>query len=640
MRDEVLTQWVEQPPAPPVYQYLRDAEKESAWDLLGGRGRVLDIASEANVTRGLDADEVVRLDFSEAAIDHAREVLGEAADEYAATEPGDPLLPFPDDSFDGVVSIGPYDWRFLDADVLTSEIRRVTRADGRFVFSVPTPRSPYETGGKYKLRYWTPEEALSMLEPGWTLDDYDLVYQLPYQAHSKLAMFPAWVQQPVMDRMDWFTRRLNEQDNWENAGYLVLAASPTPYEDYCDSALATLFRSTEAGGFWDGDHVVRALDYELDADGYPTNWSVDDDVVWRYAPMALLGAMQWRASPLGTAEYDDRLRAHLDYFREAVERKRSLLAMPSYGTGPLTAAFAIASEVFAADADRHLDTAWRLFEHDDDRIEFTHAEDSLVLYGWTYLFEQVDGERREAVQSGIDRGMYTIVEQQNAWKTLFYFENETTRRHQNQMYTLWGLSRAIEVTGRTGYLENVEAVLDYTIDVRMREDGAFIWEDPARRTKFGWNLRKALGSGKGRPPHWEFLYSCHQAFFAVAVAHYYAAGGENDYDTELGEAMRWVYGENARGENLVDCAGIGVPVRYMTLDGEMRVDDQQFKGAYEVGADVMALTRLVEHVDVRANRAKSPGTSVKARDTVDAEDESEAGTDFPTAGRGPAETDD
>ena len=617
MRDEVLTRWVSQPPASPVYQYLRDAEKESSWELLGERGRVLDVASEVNVTKGLDADEIVRVDFSEAAIDRARELLGDAVDEYHAVTPEDPRLPLDTDSFDGGVSLGPYDWRFLDAVQLTAEVRRVTRPDGRFVFSVPTPRSPYETGGKYKLRYWTPEEARALLEPGWRLDDYDLVYQYPYQVHAKLAMLPDPVQRVAVDRLPWFNRRLNERDDWENAGYLVLAGRPTDYEGYCESALSALFRPTDENGFWAGDHVVSALEYELDDDGRPTNWSADDDVRWRYAPMALLGAMQWRVSSLGTDAYDDRLRSQLSYFEDAVADDATLAAMPSYGTGPLTAAFAVASDVFADQKRDYLDVARTLFERDDDRVAFDHAEDSLALYGWTYLHEYLPDrdDSREAVQSAIDRGMYEIVERQNAWKTLFYFDNETTRRHQNQMYTLWGLSRAIEVTGRTGYLENVEAVLEYTVEERMREDGAFIWEDPARRTRVGWDLRKRLGSGEGRPPHWEFLYPCHQAFFVTAVAHYHAAGGDRDYDVELGRAMRWVYGENPRDENLVDCTGIGVPVRYVTTDGGMGVADQQFKGAYEVGADVLALTQLVEYVDHRCGGGA--GTSTASREGAD-----------------------
>jgi SAM-dependent methyltransferase len=625
MREDVLARWVCQPPAAPVYQHLRDAEKESASALLGERGRVLDVASEVNVTRSLDADEVVRVDFSAAASDRARDLLGDVVAEYHVVSPEAPWLPFDADAFDGGVSLGPYDWRFLDVGLLTSEARRITRADGRYVFSVPTPRSPYETGNRFELRYWTPDEARALLEPGWDLADYDLLYQYPFQVHAKLAMLPDAIQQVGVDRLPWFTERLNDRDDWENASYLVLAVQPTEYEGYCDAALAALFRPTGEDGFWADDHVVRALEYELGDDGHPTNWTVDDDVRWRYAPMALLGAMRWRVSALGSSRYDKRLRTQLDYFREAVDQRSSLHAMPSYGTGPLTAAFAMASDVFTDEAADYLDSARTLFAHDADRLDFSHAEDSLALYGWTYLAERREDDEggtdvaESDVHEAIDRGMGAIVERQDPETTRFAFDNPTANRHQNQMYTLWGLSRAIEVTGRTGYLENVEAVLDSTIDERMRDDGAFLWETPDWRTELGWRLRQRLSGGDGRPPHWAFLYSCHQAFFVTAVSHYYAAGGEADYDAELGRAMRWVYGENARGENLVDCTGIGVPVRYLTTDGEMDVPDQQFKGAYEVGADVLALTQLVEYVDRRRSAEESACASGNGSDSVASE---------------------
>jgi SAM-dependent methyltransferase len=612
MRDEVLTRWVSQPPADPVYQYLRDAEKESAWDVLGSRERVLDIASEANVTAGLDAESVTRVDFSSAAIEHAREILGGDVDRYERTTPEDPTLPFPSDSFDGAVSIGPYDWRFLDVETLTAEVRRVLSADGRFVFSVPTPRSPYETGGKYRLRYYTPDDARGLLDPGLDLDDRDLVYQFPYWLHSKLAMAPAALQRPFVD---WAASRSDALDDWDDASYLVLGASPIDYEGALTDALDCLFRPTDEHGFWDdeSERLVRALEYDV-VDDEPRNWRSTDDIEWRYAPFALMGAMQWRASSLGTDERDDELQRQLAYFADRVDD--SMSEMPSYGVGALTVAFALADAVFTdpADGPSHLAVARRLFEHADDRFAFDHAEDALLLYGWTYLYERwADTDLADA----IDGAMYEIVERQNAWKTLFYFDNPTTRRHQNQMYALWGLCRGIEVTDREGYLENVEAVLDYTIDECMREDGAFIWEDPSRRAYAGTELRRRIGRGESRPPHWEFLYPCHQTFFVNAVAHYEAAGGEHDYAEALGDAMRWVFGDNDLGRDLRSVTGLGVPVRFLTTDGRLDVPDQQFKGAYEVGSQVMALTNLIERCSPRRGPGARRRQTASARSLTD-----------------------
>ena len=57
--------------------------------------------------------------------------------------------------------------------------------------------------------------------------------------------------------------------------------------------------------------------------------------------------------------------------------------------------------------------------------------------------------------------------------------------------------------------------------------------------------------------------------------------------------MEWMYGENDLGVDLVEYSGIDVPMRFLTTDGGLRTEDQQYKGAYEIGSYVMALTSLL-----------------------------------------------
>ena len=620
MREETLTRWVDQPPADPLTEYLRDAEREQALALLGERGHVLDVASEAGVTASLAAGTVTRVDFAAAASERAETLLGDRVSRYEQVSPESPRLPFPDDQFDAAVCIGPYDWRFLDVAALTAEVRRVVAPGGRFVFSVPTPRSPYETGGRYTLRFYEPTEARALLDPDWALADDRLVYQHPYWLHSKLAtLAPDALQRPFVAHAERATARLNApgeggrpRGDPSDASYLVLSARPADREGDLSRALDCLFRPADEDGFWvddgAGGHVARELTYEVDPSGRATNWTASDDIQWRYAPFALMGAMQWRVSAHGTDEYDAKLRRELAYVAERID-DCALDAMPSYGLGPLTCAFALASDVFDGD---YLDRARDLFDHAAPRTCFDHSEDALVLYGWTYLYERCpDPDVRE----GIDRAMASVVDRQDGWGALFAFENPTTRRHQNQLYALWGLCRAVEVTDRPGYLRNVEAVLDYTVEHRMREDGAFLWEDPSRRTRWGFELRRRLGDDERRP-HWAFLYACHQTFFVNAVAHYYAAGGTRDYDAELGRAMRWLDGENDRGTDLAAESGLGVPLRFVTTDGSIAVPDQQFKGAYEVGSLVMALTNLLELERERVDGAASAAPPAPADSTA------------------------
>ena len=620
-RDKILKRWVKQPPVSPNIQYLRDAERLTAWDQLGERERVLDIASESNVTAGLEAGHVTRLDFSPDAIEYAEEILGSQVDRYEVADPEAPVLPFEDDSFDGAVSIGPYDWKFLDVTRLTDELHRVLAPDGLLVFSVPTPRSPYSLNNWNKYRYFTPDEALDLISPDWRLADYDLVFQYPSYSHYAINSLPERYQEHFVDAAWRFTDRLTERDGWPLAAYLVLGVQPLEYATHLDSALSCLFRPTEDKGFWDRreEKIVRALEYDLDggdgtvtarkngAGSSPTPaWSVDDSIEWRYAPFALLGAMQWRASALGSAEYDGKLEHELTYFTEQLEDGPTRDRVPSYGIGPLIAAFSLADGVLCEreTESEYLDTARDLFTYSRERFAFEHAEDCLLAYGWSFLYEReqaresagggsTGGESEKATDTdlcqALDDALWEMNERLDS-DGLFEFENPTTRRHQNQMYALWGFCRAIRVLDKPGYLDSAKRVLEYTIEHRMRPDGAFIWEDVPRRRQLHSEVTRRLGAN---PPYWDFLYECHQTFFVNAVAEYYRAGASREYDRAVGEAMAWIYGDNPLDSDLVELSGIGVPMRQMTVDGRLDVRSQRYKGSYEIGSYLMALTNLL-----------------------------------------------
>lgn len=592
-REQRLERWVKQPPVGPNMQYLRDAERVAALDHLGHRDRVLDLASESTLTAGLDADEVVRLDFSAGASETAREELGDSVDTYEVTEPEAPRLPFPDDHFDGAVCIGPYDWKFLDVAGLTDEVHRVTTSDGLYVFSVPTPRSPYAANGNN--RFYEPAEALDVVSPDWHLADFDLLFQYPRRLHLLVNSLPEDLQDRFVTVSERLSDELTDREMWSRASYIVLAVRPMKFESYLERGVDALFRPTKEDGFWDEvtDSIIRALNYEFDGDD--VTWSRDESREWRYATMAMMGVMNWRASPVGSDRHDEKIHREFEYFDEHIASGELPEEMPSYGLGPLLSAYATAATVFEDRRESYLDSARTLFDHAAETVEFDHAEDSLVLYGATYLLEADPTDER--VRGFVERGLAEVSDRRDT-EGLFHFDNATTRRHQNQMYTCWALSRAIEVTGQTGYLADVESALDYTIENRMREDGAFVWEDLPAYARVPGEIRNRLTS---QTPYWHYLYECHQTFFVNAVAHYDDAGGEEDYTHEVRRAMAWIFETNGTGRDLVDVSGIGVPMRQVTVDGRMDNRqftrgwrDQQYKGTYEVGSYVMALTHLLD----------------------------------------------
>lgn len=583
-RDEVLKQWVKQPPAAPNVQYLRDVEREAALDQLGQRSSILDIASESSVTAKLEAKDITRVDFSEQASAYASEILGSTVDEYEVADPDSPSLPVSDDSFDAAVSLGPFDWKFLDIQNLIDELHRVTIDDGLVVFSVPTPRSPYY--GDTRNRFYSSSDARTIVSPDWLLRDVDLLFQYPTLLNTTINALPSRLQEPFVN-LEWtFSEWLTSAKLWDQASYIVLGVQPIDYRSYLGEALECLFRPTGENGFWDPNEgkIVRALDYTFE-DGNLT-WTLDDSTQWRYAPFGLMGVMHWRNSELGSARFDEKIKRTLTYFTEQMEDASDTSSMPSYGKGPLIMAFAVAADVFGD--EQYAATARNLYERTAAATDFTHAEDSLLPFGWSYLFEHTNDD---AIADDIQNALWTLNERLSS-EDLFEFENPTARRHQNQMYTLWGLCRAIEVTDSQGFLATAERVLDYTIEHRMRDDGAFLWQDVPRSQRSRAAVAKQLGV-EDRPPHWDFLYECHQTFFVNAVEQYYRAGGSKNYDAAVHRAMEWIYGTNSMDIDLVEYCGLGVPMRFMTVDERMDVPDQMYKGSYEIGSYILALTNLV-----------------------------------------------
>jgi len=348
---------------------------------------------------------------------------------------------------------------------------------------------------------------------------------------------------------------------------------------YLRSALDSIFRPVGESGFWDekDGRVIRRLNFRLSGEGRPV-WSLDDTYIYRYAPLAMTGVMNWRSSGLGDDSYDERIRSELAFQTRSLEKEKILRSMTSFGMGPLISVFSMAFQVFGDTA--YLNTAKMLHSVSKERFKFVNSEDSHILSGWCRLY-RADEDR--GLMDDITAALETVIGKQDH-DGIFEFSNPATRRHQNQMYTLWGIGQAIGIIGRTEYLRNIEKTLDYTTRVRMLDNGAFIWEDLSVVSK----LRKRIISRS--PDYWEYLYTCHQVFFVNAVYHYYGAGGDHRYDSEVERAIEWIFGSNTLGRDLVEMSGIGVPMRMMTIGGRIDVKDQMFKGTYEIGSFISALT--------------------------------------------------
>jgi hypothetical protein len=361
------------------------------------------------------------------------------------------------------------------------------------------------------------------------------------------------------------------------------------YQRSLRDMLEALFRPVEEDGFWSESEgrILRALRFSFDSSG-GLRWRPDNDERFRYGPMALMGIAMWRMSSLGHSGYDDKLRRNLTYYRELLKQDDVLRAMPSYGAGPLIYAYSRLRELWPDDGMD--DTAQRLTDFALKSYRFRFNEDSLVLMGLAARVAQLT----EPQCSAMRRHAHTLRSTQNSHGLYQTTKHRTSFKHQNQMYTIWGLAHSDMALGDDSSVEGIRRCLQYTIDHRMQADGALIWHH--YRSWFH-RVYDAGFAVVGRVPEPIRLYSCHQAFFVYAVQVYRELSHRiSEFVSERDKAMRWDYGQNVLGKDLFERSGIGVPMRIMLTSGSIDVPTQRFIGVYEIGAMIMCMVSLLEEL--------------------------------------------
>jgi hypothetical protein len=361
------------------------------------------------------------------------------------------------------------------------------------------------------------------------------------------------------------------------------------YESSLRGMLDALFRPVEDNGFWsqaDG-RILRALECTFGPSGR-LHWRPDEAERYRYVPMALMGITLWRMSTLAHDGYDDKLRQNLAYYRDRLCRPDVRRAMPSYGTGPLIYAYSRLHELWPDEGWD--DTAAMLTELALSKYPFRDNEDSLVLMGLSARVERLTAAERAAYASAAER-LRGIQQPDGLYRTREY---RTSFKHQNQMYTIWGLAHAGMALGDDLAADGIRRCLRYTVTHRMQPDGALLWH---HYRSWVHRLYDAGLTLLGRVPEPIRLYSCHQAFFIYAVQVYRELSQDaTAFVEDRDNALRWEYGQNVLGADLFERSGIGVPMRIMLTSGSLDVPTQRFIGVYEIGAMIMCMVSLLEEL--------------------------------------------
>ncbi len=259
----------------------------------------------------------------------------------------------------------------------------------------------------------------------------------------------------------------------------AVSVGPDVYAASRDRALAGLFRPSAESGFWSDEEgrILPRLDFDLGPDGHP-RWRPHALDVHRYPPVALMGALSWRTGEHGHDAYDEKLSRNLAYYDRLLRDPAAAATLPSYGAGALVFTFARAHALWP---DRGFDGAARtLADFALGHYRFRFNEDALVLMGAAAClgldpdrYRPLLTARADAMRAGEDT------------HGLFRWRRESgSFRHQNQMYTVWGLAHADLALGRTDAAASIRRCLDFTVRRRMQDDGAILWHHyrgPAHR---------------------------------------------------------------------------------------------------------------------------------------------------------------
>ena len=210
-QSETLIRFVKQPDnVPNARWFLRKIEW--AWSLrFVGKppdrySMVLDVASEVRISHSLFERgwNICRIDFSPESAAEARRYGPEYRD-HIVIDPLQPKLPLHSDLFKAAISIGPFDFKFLDIDVLLEETKKVLEIGGKFVFSLPTLKSPYRNKDSIKkvrfysiedisriIREWKIGESLrvNIPQPSWVYSRIGHTSRIPAFLFDALITYP------------------------------------------------------------------------------------------------------------------------------------------------------------------------------------------------------------------------------------------------------------------------------------------------------------------------------------------------------------------------------------------------------------------------------------------------------------------
>lgn len=341
----------------------------------------------------------------------------------------------------------------------------------------------------------------------------------------------------------------------------------------------TVFNSVVDGGFYDATSgVYPGLEYTLKDNNI--FYKPSNKRYWRYNPFLMMGVLYTRFYVQNDwiKTYDDNIQKQLQILMKKLEKK-DIVSLCSYSLGPLMVSFAFAYKIYGY--GKYIAAINSILNKTDFKIKTN--EDAFLLLGLSYIFELIPDHRKN-ILGKIEALTSEILEHQDD-NGLFIFKGITSKRHQNQMYTVWALNSSFKILN----IEDTEPIrrnIEYTIINRMQDDMGIIWEDNIPIFLKIYHIIRNIR-------YWEYYFECHQCFFAHAVFGYAKISSDTEYNGYAIKALEWIFGNNRFNIDLVSVSDLKVPHRILDVNGNLHIKCQHFKGTYEIGGYLMALADYI-----------------------------------------------
>ena len=345
-----------------------------------------------------------------------------------------------------------------------------------------------------------------------------------------------------------------------------------------NNALKIIFRESDSIGFWDNKNkiILEKLIHDKD-----WNWKVMKSNSHRYGLFAIsMILLSKEIYNLDTKEYDKKIINFINW----IYTNRDKLTFSELTYGGLLAII-LGKKIYRLDKIELNAIDELLTNTYNNIIPFTDNQNSLILIASKYYLDQ---KKSEAQLNNLKKLTNVILRSVN--KRLF-FETGDIRAiyHQRIMYCLWGLLFASNYHNSKEIKTIVEDVLNYVWENRRDEKyDAFLWHPAFYLVKTRYKIIVPIYNPKPS----KYLYECHQTFFANAINFYQKFNGTNLFQLEKEKALDWIFGENILNSDLTSLSKIGIPNRIMSLEGNVFIKGQQFKGSYEIGSYILSLSEM------------------------------------------------